>query len=445
MKHRRHLYIVIMLALFMVTGCIPESIRIESQSLETKTKENASEGFRLDFVNDWKGELPESYDLREERNLSPVKDQGSYGTCWAFAATAALETAVAKDECGIFSVDHMTMNSGFHVSPAEGGDYNMSIAYLSAWRGPVSGIEDPYGDGVTDLTLETERHLQEARIFKEKNISYIQSMILQYGGVESPIYMSISNAWDDSEDYNPESGAYYYSGMEKANHDVVIVGWDNHYSRENFKYMPENDGAFICRNSWGETFGDDGYFYVSYEDAVLGSEGVVYTRLEHPDNYSTIYQTDVLGWVGTLGYEAQSDAWFANVYTTNSNETLKAVSFYAVGAETEYELFVIWDYVDEKQLRTPVYLGSGYCEESGYYTIDLPENLWQSLGERFAVLVHMTTPENERPIAVEYQASELTKDAVISDGEGYVSPDGEHWISAEEEYQCNVCLKAFTD
>lgn len=446
MKHRSHYFIMgIMLCIvFIVSGCTSPRVQMESRPLETKAKENRPEGFRLDFVNDWDGELPEAYDLREERSLSTVRNQGSDGTCWAFAAIAALETAVPEEAFEALSVDHITMNNGFHRLPTQGGDYNMTIAYLSAWQGPVSDTEDLYGDETTDLTLKPVKHLQEARILKEKNIAELQAMILQYGGVESPIYMSISNAWEISEDYQPSTAAYYYSGTEKANHDVVIIGWDNDYRRENFKNMPENDGAFICRNSWGEDFGENGYFYVSYEDAVLGNTGVIYTRLENPDNYSTIYQTDMLGWVGTLGYE-QPDAWFSNIYTTSAEEVLKAVSFYAVDANTEYELYVVSDYIEEAQLGSPVYLGNGYCEESGYYTVDLPEHLWQSLGERFAVIVHVTTPESERPIAIEYQASELTKDAVISDGEGYVSPDGEHWTSAEEAYHCNVCLKAFTD
>ena len=64
--------------------------------------------------------------------------------------------------------------------------------------------------------------------------------------------------------YRKETGAYWYNGDEKPNHDVVIIGWDDHYSRDNFNQPPEGDGAFICANSWGGEFGDDGYFYVSY-------------------------------------------------------------------------------------------------------------------------------------------------------------------------------------
>lgn len=389
-------------------------------------------------------ELPERYDLREYRTLNPVENQGTFGTCWAFASTAALEMMHAIEEGNDFSVDHMTMNNGFNISPTEGGDYNMAIAYLSAWRGPVSESDDPYGDGETNSALSAKKHLQEAQVFKEKNIDDIKRMVMAYGGVESPIYMSISHAWDASGDYEPLNSAYYYSGELEANHDVVIVGWDDHFSRENFNHMPEYDGAFICRNSWGEEFGNEGYFYVSYEDAVLGQQGVAYTRLENPDNYSRIYQSDMLGWVGTLGYGEES-AWFANIYTTSQNETLKAISFYAVDDESQYDIYVVPEYTEMEDLSNRMYMGSGYCEYGGYYTIDLPEMISMDAGEQFAIVVCMTTQDCERPIAIEYHASDLTNGVVIDDGEGFVSHDGVTWASAEQEYDCNVCLKAFTD
>jgi len=60
-------------------------------------------------------------------------------------------------------------------------------------------------------------------------------------------------------------------------------------------------------NSWGDSFGDDGLFYVSYYDSNIGIHNVVYTRVEDNDNYDNIYQSDLCGWVGQLGYECDTE------------------------------------------------------------------------------------------------------------------------------------------
>ena len=60
----------------------------------------------------------------------------------------------------------------------------------------------------------------------------------------------------------------------------MIIGWDDHYSRDNFNQPPEGDGAFICANSWGGEFGDDGYFYVSYYDTNIGIHNILYSGIE---------------------------------------------------------------------------------------------------------------------------------------------------------------------
>ena len=101
--------------------------------------------------------------------------------------------------------------------------------------------------------------------------------------------------------------------------DSVIVGWDDHYPKENFNMELEGDGAFICTNSWGEDFGDQGYFYVSYYDSNIGINNIVYTGVEPPDNYDHIYQSDLCGRVGQIGY-GKSEAWFANAYRASGRE-----------------------------------------------------------------------------------------------------------------------------
>lgn len=204
--------------------------------------------------------LPESYDYRKAGRAPAVKNQGSLGTCWAFASVMALESRVRPEWNVSFSEDHMSLRNSFHFSQNAGGEYTMSMAYLLAWQGPVLEEEDPYGDGYSPDGLSPACHVQEIQVLPEKDYEAVKRAVYLYGGVQSSLYTAMVSDRDDTHYYRKETGAYWYNGDEKPNHDVVIIGWDDHYSRDNFNQPPEGDGAFICANSWGGEFGDDGYF-----------------------------------------------------------------------------------------------------------------------------------------------------------------------------------------
>ncbi len=389
--------------------------------------------------------LPVAYDMREHDRVSPVRDQGIYGTCWAFASLAALESTIRPAENLVFSVDHMAMNNSFNVSPFDGGEYYMSIAYLAAWQGPVLEEDDPYGDNQTVNGLSAVKHLEEAIILKDKNYEAIKSSVYKYGGVETVIYCDMKNATSSSYYYNRNRSSYYYDGDQTPNHDVVIVGWDDNYPKEYFNTEPAGDGAFICKNSWGQDFGDEGFFYISYYDTNIGMNSVVYTKLGNSDNYDKIYQSDLMGEVGTMGFDDRPEAYFANVYTAGKNETLKAVSFYATGPKTTYDVYVVTDFTDVSDLQQRTKVASGEMQYEGYYTINLNEAVPLPDDRKFAVVVHVNTQDSTMPIAIEYNNDEKTANFDITDGEGYISLYGTKWSSAELENDCNVCLKAFTD
>lgn len=61
------------------------------------------------------------------------------------------------------------------------------------------------------------------------------------------------------------------------------------------------------------------------------------------------------------------------------------------------------------------------------------------------MIVKIVTKDAVHPVAIEYDGENGEFDADISDGEGYISYNGKYWQSAEESYDCNLCLKAFTD
>lgn len=387
--------------------------------------------------------VPAYFDLREKGRVSQIRNQGTYGTCWAFAATSALESSLLPEEKYLFSVDNMSMSNSFHANQYDGGEYTMGMAYLAAWQGPVLEKDDPYGDGVSDDTLKAVKHVQEMQIIDGKDYEGIKEAVFKYGGVESSLYSTIRSSQDSSVYYNRENSAYCYIGTEKPNHDVVIIGWDDNYPSSNFNTQLEGDGAFICQNSWGSDFGEDGIFYVSYYDTNIGTHNVVYTRVDDTDNYDNIYQGDLCGWVGKMGYDSEQ-IYGANVFKAKGNEKLSAAAFYATGANTEYELYVVHDFKNEKSFANREKLASGVVKKAGYYTIDFDEQQLKA-GEKYAIVLYVKTPGSKHPLAIEYDTGESILQGVdLDDGEGYISLNGKKFVNVKEKRECNLCIKAFT-
>ena len=388
--------------------------------------------------------IPTRFDMREKGRVSKVRNQGSYGTCWAFAATSALESSLYPEEENLFSVDHMSMSNSYNVNQYDGGEYTIGMAYLAAWQGPVYEKDDPYGDGKTNGSLTAVKHVQEMQIIDGKNYEGIKEAVFQYGGVQSSLYSTIRSSQGSSEFYNKDTSAYCYIGTEKPNHDVVIIGWDDNYPASNFNTPLEGDGAFICQNSWGEDFGEGGIFYVSYYDTNIGTHNVVYTRVDETDNYDHIYQSDLCGWVGKMGYDNE-EIYGANVFTAEGDEDVAAASFYATGADTSYELYLVHDFEDEKSLDARIKVAEGSCKQAGYYTVDFKTPMQVKAGERYAIVLYIKTPGAAHPMAIEYDSGEASLDTVnLEDGEGYISYNGRTFVNVKEKQDCNLCIKAFT-
>ena len=394
--------------------------------------------------------LPESYDYRKTGRAPQIGNQGSLGTCWAFASLTALESSLLPTDRETFAVDHMTMHNSFLLGQDEGGEYTMSMAYLLAWQGPVPESEDPYGDGYSPDNLKPSKHVQEIQVLGPKDYDAVKRAVYLKGGVQSSLFTSMRDYESESVYYNRETNSYCYIGNEQPNHDSVIVGWDDNFPKENFNMELEGDGAFICTNSWGEDFGEQGYFYVSYYDSNIGVHNIVYTGVEPVDNYKKIYQSDLCGWVGQIGY-GQDQAWFANTYRAGKGEELAAAGFYATDKDTEYEIYVARNLPEagsrgmERALNDRTAVVRGKLANAGYYTVPLKEKIRLDDNEKFAIIIKIKTPGTVHPVAIEYDAGDGIAQVDLSDGEGYLSHNGSVWEHVEETQKCNLCLKAYTD
>lgn len=384
-------------------------------------------------------DLPRSYDYKKEDCMPTVRNQGNSNTCWAYASLSALESSTEIDTALPYSVEHLLEHNPYAKKFQNGGSYVVAMSYLLSWRGPVS--EMTYSN---NESAQEEVHVQEIRQTEPKDYESIKRMIYLYGGVESSLYVDFDQYVIDSSYYNRKWNSYCYPGNNLSNHDILIIGWDDDYPAERFIANVSEDGAFLCQSSWGHEFGNDGTFYVSYEDVNIGNNGIVYSRIEQNDNYDRIFQSDLCGFTAQIGYK-QDTAWFANVYKAEEDIAVRAVGFYATGKHTKYEIYKIPCFLSEESFAEKEYVCNGYLEDAGYYTIDLPNAFETCAGEDFAVVVKIITENAEYPVAVECPVEGLSENADLSDGRGYLSFQGKRWEYVEKTKNYNICLKAYGD
>lgn len=153
---------------------------------------------------------------------------------------------------------------------------------------------------------------------------------------------------------------------------------------------------------------------------------------------------------GQLGY-GKEEAWCANVYEAEEKGTVEAAGFYAMVPDTEYALYgaVVPGDMEPGEVLSGLggelmpLLASGRLGEAGFYTIPFEAPVEVKAGSRFAVALWIRSPGTEQPVAIEYNGGGRWGNVDITDGEGYISPDGTQWMRAEEREACNVCLKAY--
>ena len=382
---------------------------------------------------------PASYDLRSLDRVTPVKDQGPFGTCWAFATFASLESCLLPGETWDFSEDSLARYHGFDTDGYNGGQYLQSGACLLRWQGPFSEAQDPYYDGLhpDPATLAEQKHVQDVLYLAPRASSSdnddLKWAVMTYGGVATSMYMNESG-------FNAATDAYYEPSTMTQNHGVTIVGWDDAYPVANFAPAPPGAGAFLVKNSWSTAWGDQGYFWISYYDAVLAYDlNAVFSRADDPAAYDVNYQYDPLGYIGQVGYGyGTTTAWMANRFTAQSDGSLEAAGFYTLAPDASYEIYT-GSSLTSRQLRA-----SGTLPTYGFHTVEFDSPVALTSGQQFYVIVKLTTPGEDYGVAYEYRAPDYSSAATASPGQSYMSPDGSSWQDLTGfDDTANVCLKAY--
>lgn len=407
-----------------------------------------------------------------------ARNQGSWGVCWSFGATAVIEANMVKKASqfsgdtytkdsidlserhmawfshNTFSTDKEDISYGDGVKKSTpkaaytGGNREQVMAYLARSSGVEKEEEAPYDitNAMQGLSEEQryssvaqlhDAHLMGNYAPDAEHIDIVKAMIQSYGAAMVSYYSGENYAQDGNGDTN-----YYQSAKKSTNHAVCIVGWDDDYAASSFKETPPGDGAWLIRNSWGKGWGSDGYFWLSYYDTSISA--IASFDMADTDNYGRTYQytggADIQ-WMVAGG----SSITAANVYCARGDEELNAVGVITSSPSMKIDVTV---YVSDNPMTSPVEgvsKGTGSVSDAGmagFHVVDLNTPVSLKEGQYFSTIVTVTNTTGGNA----YLVTESYKTGTEKAGQTYYFLNNA-WtdaVSPSLKNFKNACIYAYT-
>lgn len=409
--------------------------------------------------------------------LPEVRNQNPYGTCWAFGSIAPMEFSLIKqhnvtrdlselqlayftyhggtDPLGGTSGDSVTYLSSASYDYLDfGGNLAYSTMALMNWRGAVDETTVPYSQAGSTLTnglassYEYSKDSAHLQSFYKINIrtdsQAVKKAIMTYGAVGESYYHNDTY-------YKASTNAYCNNTNTSTNHAITLVGWDDNFSKTNFKNQPEHDGAWLVRNSWGsDNMSIYGYFWISYEDTSL-RDAVYAFDAEPTSNYDHNYQYD--GSIISATFSKSNSITAANVFTVKANawEELKAVSFSVPDqAQVGYTVKIYTNLTDAANPESGTLVSSatttGTTAYAGSYTVKLKNSVKLKKGDTFAAVVELTKSGSSVGLGVERSQTLLSTIQCIASANAGQSfyKSGNSWIDYGKKNNQNIRIKAYT-
>jgi len=248
----------------------------------------------------------------------------------------------------------------------------------------------------------------------------------------------------DADYMNYSDDTYYYDGTESTNHGVLLVGWDDDKAVTGDNATPSAPGAWIIRNSWGSSWGESGYFYISYEDTKALTTMGYFPSTTAYNNESNVYGYDELGWCASYGYDDGGDDYALIKFTAAANQILESIGSFITTGNSNVDI-TVYENFDGTTLSTQ--LGSitnQFCEYPGYYSFDFSSNVNLSSGNDFYVLVRYYNTSGY-PLPVEFAYADYSSSATFETGKCWISSNGGSWTelggSSGNDY--DLCIKAY--
>lgn len=393
--------------------------------------------------------FPAQYDLRTFGYVSPVKDQGSCGCCWAFATMAAIESNWLMQGYGMhdLSEDNLINCQGYDNLPCYGGNFYMSSSMFGRHAGPVAEALDPYGDTTAIKNcpsgpfggLDNTAYIPDVR-FLPNDINTIKQALQDHGAVATTMMFDMSY-------YNASNYTYLYGGTGGYPHCISVVGWN-----DTITTASANPGAWIIKDSYGTSWANAGYFYISYDDPVMFTEAAIFpVRYDIlPANSTRVYYYDEFGWITNYGFSSTTAYGLAHFVIGEGSpsptpQQIKRIGTYAVEANTNLEV-EIYSNFDGTSLSGLRYQTSMNCEYPGFYSIPIGLGS-DTMGTQVYVMLKYQCPATTVPMPVEAYEANYTSAIVLQNGRNWIRGSGGTWmpVGSNTSFAFNLCIKMFTE
>ncbi|MCD4713695.1 MAG: hypothetical protein K8R73_10475 [Clostridiales bacterium] len=382
--------------------------------------------------------LPTFYSTYEtlDRDLF-IRNQGTANTCWAFAANSLLEIYLLKNHGTLenFSETHMIENSPIPTSALSGGRFNIAMGYFLNRIGPVdeTGIQNYY---------------VKSYVQANDDMNLTKQLIKKHGAVVTSIFYDISRSGFFSED---TSSYFNPSRSNPITHDVILIGWDDYYDRNNFRSKPQRNGAFIAQNSFGNDWGQHGLFYISYEDVHVLDTNYAIDSVEPMTQNSNVYFYDETGVTHFEGFPEVEEIYginnFISSYTgTDQVEYLTGIGIYTSEPDTNVTLFADATKFDPKNTDLNVPVGQITFDLPGYHRFDL-ETPFELIGGAPFYIGAKVSGSGPFVFPIEAPYPGMDYEVFASENEGYIGSNfssGEYYSIFEFRNQGSLAIRAYT-